>query len=543
MGFELILILSSVSTLLILIQQQLRGWRAVSGSLLSLFAIGWFVPDCEPLLPIGAWLWGLFIVLPLLGLARVDRLAQREQFPAAARWMQLTRWFHPLDGWWRYPEMLRALSLAQSGQVAAAKQIVQQYQSGRNAIERLATIMLYRMEGQWQGLIDWVQSRPADSAVRRDPNVQIIYLRALGETGQPEALIQQFQLIEVTLRQGGHPGFLQTARIYALAFAGQPDTVSWLLNQNLPVMTADVKQYWLGTAHWMAGSTDQAKQIFDQMRGNASPGMQAAIADRIARPAPDLRRELSAESRRWIGRLQSWVIQESQYSMTPRPSWAKTPVTYSLILINVLIGVFFFVAFGLAKVLMIYWVHLDTTIADTIGQFGIQVFRAYEMGVLEPLKVIEGEWWRLLTAAFLHAGWFHLLANMFGLYVLGGVVEPILGWARFAIGYLITGVGSMAIVTVLSLLQLIREQSVVGASGAIMGILGLMGAIYFERWRDRREALAAQRLKSVMMIVLFQTLFDAITPQVSMAGHLSGVILGFLVGTGLVNTVTAKRDS
>ncbi len=540
MGFELIIILSSISTILIFLQQPRRGWRAVSGSLLCLFAIGWFVPDCEPLLNIGVFWWFGFLLLPLQGITWVDRLVQREQFRSAERWMQAIRWLHPWDGWWHYPEMLQALSLAQSGQLYAAKQRLHPYRAGRNAIERMAIVMLYRMDSQWQGLIDWVQSQPEHSAIRHDPNVQLIYLRAFGEIGQPEILIQQFQSIEPALRQGGNPGCLQTARLYALAFAGQPETVSWLLHQNLPTMSAELKQYWIGTAHWMAGATRQAKQTFEQMDSPVSEGMRGAIADRLARPAPNLQQQLSLESRRWIGRLQSWIIQESQYSMNPRTSWAKTPVTYSLILINVLIGAFFAAINIVHRLLLIYYDQIDLTVMAIVLPLLQRLEPWYDMGVLQPLSFMAGQWWQIITAAFLHAGWFHLAANMLGLYVLGGVVEPMLGRVRFAIGYLIAGIGSMAIVTVLSLQNLIRETAVVGASGAIMGILGMMAAIFWQRWRDRGEAMAAQRLKSVAMIILFQTLFDAITPQVSMAGHLSGAMLGLLVGSWLVKTMPAE---
>jgi rhomboid protease GluP len=540
MGFELIIILSSISTILIFLQQTRRGWRAVSGSLLCLFTIGWFVPDCEPLLNIGVFWWFGFLLLPLQGITWVDRLVQREQFRAAERWMQAIRWLHPWDGWWHYPEMLQALALAQSGQLYAAKQMLYPYRAGRNALERMAIMMLYRMDGQWQGLIDWVQSQPEHSAIRHDPNVQLSYLRALGEIGQPETLIQQFQPIEQALRQGGNPGFLQTARLYALAFAGQPETVSWLLHQNLPTMSAELKQYWIGTAHWMAGAKRQAQQTFEQMDSPVSEGMRGAIADRLARPAPNLQQQLSLESRRWIGRLQSWIIQESQYSMNPLTSWVKTPVTYSLILINVLIGSFFAAIHVAIQLLSVYYNQIDRNVIEIVLPPLLRMEPWYDMGVLQPLAFMAGQWWQIITAAFLHAGWFHLAANMLGLYVLGGVVEPMLGRVRFAIGYLIAGIGSMAIVTALSLHDLIRETAVVGASGAIMGILGMMGAIFWQRWRDRGEAMAAQRLKSVAMIILFQTLFDAMTPQVSMAGHLSGAMLGFLIGSVLVHKTMAK---
>jgi rhomboid protease GluP len=64
----------------------------------------------------------------------------------------------------------------------------------------------------------------------------------------------------------------------------------------------------------------------------------------------------------------------------------------------------------------------------------------------------------------------------------------------------------------------------------------MMGAIFLQGWCQRREKIAAQRLRSVVMIALLQTAFDAITPQVSMMGHLSGLLLGFALGWALLPT-------
>ena len=76
-------------------------------------------------------------------------------------------------------------------------------------------------------------------------------------------------------------------------------------------------------------------------------------------------------------------------------------------------------------------------------------------------------------------------------------------------------------------------MSAIGASGAIMGMIGVMAAIYWKGWR-KGDLVAKQWLRSIALIVLLQTAFDAVNPNVSGVGHLGGLFLGALVGFGLV---------
>jgi membrane associated rhomboid family serine protease len=151
----------------------------------------------------------------------------------------------------------------------------------------------------------------------------------------------------------------------------------------------------------------------------------------------------------------------------------------------------------------------------------------HQLGALEPYAVIvEGEYWRLFTALFLHGGSTHLLFNIFALYVLGPPLERSIGAVRFAACYLVSGLGSSAGVVLLTLLGLIRTIQLVGASGCVMGIVGGLAGFLI---RHRHTPGAAQRLTNIAIIVAIQIVFDLSTPQVSMAAHLCGLITGFVV--------------
>ena len=152
----------------------------------------------------------------------------------------------------------------------------------------------------------------------------------------------------------------------------------------------------------------------------------------------------------------------------------------------------------------------------------------HRLGALEPYFVIVyHEYWRLITALFLHGSTVHLLFNLFALYVLGPPLERAIGAIRFSACYLISGIGSSAGVVALAFLGLTQATQLVGASGSIMGIVGAWaGFLLLHRHAPR----AKQRLQNVLMIVVIQVAFDLSTPQVSMAAHLCGLITGFVVG-------------
>ncbi len=155
----------------------------------------------------------------------------------------------------------------------------------------------------------------------------------------------------------------------------------------------------------------------------------------------------------------------------------------------------------------------------------------HQLGALEPYAVVvQGQYWRLFTALFLHAGFVHLLFNLFALYVLGPPLERSIGAVRFAICYLISGLVSSAGVVGLTLIGLVQVAQLVGASGCIMGIVGAWAGFLL---RHRHAPHAKQRLGNILMIVAIQTAFDLSTPQVSMAAHLCGLVAGFALGLAL----------
>jgi membrane associated rhomboid family serine protease len=152
----------------------------------------------------------------------------------------------------------------------------------------------------------------------------------------------------------------------------------------------------------------------------------------------------------------------------------------------------------------------------------------HRIGALEPYAVVvQGEYWRLFTALFLHGGFLHLGFNLFALYVLGPSLERAIGTLRFAACYLISGLASSVGVVALTVMGLVQVAQVIGASGCIMGIVGAWAGFLL---RHHHAPLARQRLTNIALIVAIQIAFDLSTPQVSMAAHLCGFVAGFFLG-------------
>ncbi|NEO28344.1 MAG: rhomboid family intramembrane serine protease, partial [Kamptonema sp. SIO4C4] len=120
-----------------------------------------------------------------------------------------------------------------------------------------------------------------------------------------------------------------------------------------------------------------------------------------------------------------------------------------------------------------------------------------------------------------------LFANMIGLYLLGPFVESRLGRGRYLLIYLGSGIGAMFLFSAIAIAQNDPYQSLVGASAAIMGILGGIVAIFLQGWLKDNSPIAARRLRLFLVIIGLQIAFDLIIPEVSVLAHVLGLGFGF----------------
>ncbi|MFE9689705.1 rhomboid family intramembrane serine protease [Micromonospora sp. NPDC005806] len=142
--------------------------------------------------------------------------------------------------------------------------------------------------------------------------------------------------------------------------------------------------------------------------------------------------------------------------------------------------------------------------------------------------VAEGQWYRLVTAMFLHYGLPHLLLNMWGLWVLGRTLEAVLGPLRFLALYLIAGLGGNVAIYLFSP----PYQTSAGASTAIFGLFAAIFVIMRRLGRDT---------SAIVPILVINLIFTFTVPHISIAGHLGGLVTGAVMALVLAYAPRMRR--
>jgi membrane associated rhomboid family serine protease len=130
--------------------------------------------------------------------------------------------------------------------------------------------------------------------------------------------------------------------------------------------------------------------------------------------------------------------------------------------------------------------------------------------------------WRIVTSLFVHLSILHILFNMYSVFVFGPMLERMLGRARFAALFLLSGIGGSVAVLLIS-----PATPVAGASGAIFGLLGAYFVIQRHLGGNNVQLLIVIGLNLVISFVI---------PNIAWQAHIGGLIVGALVGLIFVRT-------
>lgn len=145
-------------------------------------------------------------------------------------------------------------------------------------------------------------------------------------------------------------------------------------------------------------------------------------------------------------------------------------------------------------------------------------------GAIVPDIPQTGQWWRLVTAMFLHIGLLHLLFNGWALYQLGALFEMMFGTQRFLIVYVVAGiVASFASV-------LFTRSLAAGASGAIFGILGALIVAIRRSPRWRNESWTKGLVQQLLFWAGLNIFLGFSYPGIDNAAHLGGFVTGMIAG-------------
>ena len=183
-------------------------------------------------------------------------------------------------------------------------------------------------------------------------------------------------------------------------------------------------------------------------------------------------------------------------------AFEQPTVTYALIVVNVI-------------------VELASLLGGGSGAAGLGSSAILRDGALSRATVAHGDVWRIVTSGFIHAGLTHLLFNMLSLWILGSLLEPVAGRARFLLIYFCSLLAG-------SFGALVAQPHgyTVGASGAIFGLLGAAIVVLRSRGIDPMES-------GLVFWLGFNLLLSFTISGISIGGHIGGLVGGTLAAIAL----------
>jgi rhomboid protease GluP len=183
----------------------------------------------------------------------------------------------------------------------------------------------------------------------------------------------------------------------------------------------------------------------------------------------------------------------------------KFQITYSLILVNGMV-------YLLCAFLSLNMIDMDMQILVNMG------------ALYGPLTVLDGQWWRLFTAMFLHGGMTHLLMNMVSLYLIGRGAEMYFDKKSYLSIYLFSG-----LIGGLTSLYMHPVSVGVGASGAIFGVFGALAG-FFLAYREKIATHTKAFMKDFAVIIGINLVIGFAIESVDVSAHIGGLIIGFIGG-------------
>ena len=330
-----------------------------------------------------------------------------------------------------------------------------------------------------------------------EPQTQLDEGRRLLDSGDPEAAIP---ILEPLTRNpdpnlsGDAWLLIGTARYRADDEPGAQ--IAWQEAANAGGSTA-----WLG---WRSvaeqqvrdGELELAITSYREADRRAPPAERGPIANRIA-----------------------WLLKETGHDFAARRQFNRARgayATYTAVVTYAIIAICA-VVFGIDVILSGGATLQGGLLGGGVGPLG-------EDHLINAELVRRGEWWRIITSAFVHLGPIHLAFNMYVLYLYGQIAERMYGRVEYAAIYLLCAAGGSVLTILVD-----RTQFAAGASGAIFGVIGLLFVV-----SRRHHAVLGREARSMMAgigtYLVFMLVFTFAVPGISWTGHLGGLIVGALIG-------------
>jgi len=176
---------------------------------------------------------------------------------------------------------------------------------------------------------------------------------------------------------------------------------------------------------------------------------------------------------------------------------------------------------------VMFVIELFTGATGILGGGSVQAM--VDLGGLWPSAVLQDhQYWRMVSAMFLHDGIFHLLLNMWALWIIGGFIEALVGRLKFVLLYFVSGFAGSVLVVVAAP----QTTLVVGASGAIFGSFGALAVhAFLNRGRDFQSR---SLLGNILFLLVINLVFTFSAGRISWQAHIGGLVAGSLMMLALM---------
>ncbi|NUO54634.1 MAG: rhomboid family intramembrane serine protease [Polyangiaceae bacterium] len=486
----------------ILVRPRAWSWLAVAIAILAAAGVSYLLaPRLAGFAAFGVW--ALFVLGPML-LSRVQATALlRQRYGTASIASRALVLLHPSRGHRAAAARARAYVAAAHGDVERAKRELDRYaRFGRmNAAE--AELEKVRL-GTDEAAIREVLASTLDLPF---PTLAHGRVRALAEIGERDEAFRRFREAERAFEGDAAISLRTAAYLLLFAEAGRVRDVESIFAARLRGASKDLQELWIACARFAAGDPAGEKRLRALM---SSPDGLVRRAAQIRLSTTRQTGPLSPEDAQLCDRFAARLAEEDRFRFGSTA--AKRPVITHAIALLIL------------AVLGLEELSGGATDTDTLQR----------LGALSAAAVLEGrEYWRLVAPLWLHYGVAHAVFNLLGLYVLGPFVERALGRERFTIVYLLSGLFGTTLFVVRSALFPGHDEVLVGASGCIMGLLGASVAILYRGAFHERSLSARRRLGLMGFVLVAQTAFDLLIPEISAFAHVVGALTGLVFGLWL----------
>ena len=496
MDLQIVLAANVLSLCLLAILPMAPHWRAGYGSWIlvnllvaAIVVAAWFLqPDQAGYIAIVSYV--VLFVAPFLLRSLATRRAMGGRWAEAARFAGLAAILHPAPDLRHEQRYARAMVALQDGDGAPMAALAAVAPPALRQQIAVATLI---EQDRWTEMLALLPPHPTHATA-------LATVRGLAETGRLDEAVAACGAVEKQL-----PAFIRNlCHLWIFAFAGRPAAVEILLRRAFPFLSANGKDYCRALAATGAGDAAEGRRLFADLAANGTTARTRVMAARhLEGGLPPARP--NAQSRAILDAAEAAVVATMGLR---KPRLRDFPVAIALVLAN-------------SAAFVAEWAKGGTEDGDVLIDLG---------ALWPPLITEDGEYWRLLTAAFLHYGPIHFTGNLLMLAAIGAATERILGSARMAVVYLSGAIGVSAFVSVAMQRGWIEERYFLGASGALFALMGAETAFLLSRWRKLGLRTDLMGVAALIGVIAFQLGFDQLVPVSSSAGHVSGFVIGFVTG-------------